>query len=169
MKSNPQSKEIYEIIAADLPPSVQKEIALKKKILESNEQRLSDILRNLEKAATKDENKVLQDLKVSGKKGKSKGGNEDKNWITYQGIKMYTGNHSMGQAQIFFDSLAKIREEISALEVVEKAFQGLLKSGLHNETICSVYRYNGVPEKFVLSPPVPKTSKLSFKGRFSLQ
>lgn len=169
MKSDPQSKEIYEILAMDISPSVLKEIALKKKILESNEQRLSDILRDLEKSASKDENKVLKDLKVSGKKDKSKGGNEGKNWIMYQGIKMYNGNHAMGQAQIFFDSLAKIREEISTLEIVEKAFQGLIKSGLHNETVCSVYRYNGVPEKFVLSPPVPKTNKISIKGHFSIQ
>ena len=84
MKSNPQSKEIYEILAMDISPSVIKEIALKKKILESNEQRLSDILRDLDKSASKDENKVLKDLKVSGKKEKSKGGNEGKNWDHYQ-------------------------------------------------------------------------------------
>jgi len=169
MKSNPRSKEIYEILAMEIPTSVSNEIALKKKILESNEKRLSDILRDIEKDATKADNKVLQDLKVGGKKGTSKDGSGGKDWVNYQGIKLYNGNHTLGQAQIFFDSLAKIRDEITNLEIVEKAFQGLLKSGLHNETICSVYRHNGVPEKFVLSPPVPKTSKLSFKGRFTIK
>lgn len=169
MKSNQRSKEIYEILAVEIPPSVSEEIAIKKRILESNEKRLSDILRDIEKDATKADNKVLQDLKVGGKKGTSKDGTGGKDWITYQGIKMYNGDHTVGQAQIFFDSLAKLRDEISALEIVEKAFQGLMKSGLHNETICSVYRHNGVPEKFVLSPPVPKTSKLTFKGRYLLK
>ncbi|MFQ6135085.1 MAG: hypothetical protein ACE5KU_04650 [Nitrososphaerales archaeon] len=166
-----QSTEIYNSSASDLVSTVGKEIGLKKERLEMYEKRLSTLLRSLESNPNLAENPVLKDLNMFGKKGKKKGtGNGDKDWMKYQGLMLYSGDPKLGEAQMYFDSLATLRDEIFALEDIEKVLKELIGSGLKGETRCSIFCKDGMPAKLVLRPADEETlPKISLQGRFRIE
>ncbi len=166
--SYPQPTEIIETLANDFESNLENEITSKKKLLDINEKKLSTILRDIESNPQLADNKVLKDLKMDGKKGKGKDNGKD--WTEYQSLMLYSGDSKLGKAQLYFDSLATLREKISNLEGIQKAFKGLLGSGLNIETRCLVYHEDGVPKKLVFSPPTENSyAKISLKGTYFLK
>jgi len=160
------SVEVVDSTASELLSIIEKEIDVKRGRLNSYEKRLGVLLRALSKRPHSSGKSPLEGLKMSGKNRKSEG----KDWLIYQSMMLYNGDPELGRAQVYFDSMAELREKISALEDVRKALKGLVSSGLNDGTRCLVMFKDGVPVKFVLlSRGEEDVPKLTFQGRFTAE
>ncbi|MBI4257438.1 MAG: hypothetical protein HY619_00640 [Thaumarchaeota archaeon] len=162
--------EIDDQALGDLLTRLEEELARKKERLESYEKRLGDLLRTLEGNRSFTDNPVTKELMLSGGKDSKKDKKHEKNgndWINFQGLMLYKGDARLGEAQVHFDSLAALRDEIFALEEISKATKSLINSGLKPETPCLVFRGRGLAYKLVLRRGDGSGStKLSYQGRF---
>lgn len=157
------SVEVYDSSTSELLSIIDQEISVSKDRLNSYEKKLGLLLRVLSKKPQSSAKSPLDDLKMMNKSKKGDG----KDWLNYQSMMLYNGDPELGKAQIYFDSMAELRDKISTLENIAKALRGLVSSGLNGGTRCLAMFKDGIPIKFVLlNSREENVPKLTFQGRF---
>lgn len=97
------------------------------------------------------------------KKEKSK---DDKSWVSYKNLQIFTGSPAKGKAQVYFEAVNELKAHIDKINTIRGALDQLASSGISN-AFYIVYTKNGVPERIVLMPQGTQDhTKFEFKADF---
>ena len=167
-----QPTKIIDSTVGDLVSTLENDIRLKKNVLDTYEKKLSVLLRSIEQNPRSVEKPVLEDLttfeKMPKKEKKDKRGNLQE-WKEFRSLSLYNGKSDMGEAQIYFNSMGTLRDEVFALEEIKKALDELIQSGLRVETGCLAF-FKGSSTKIVFRQYDGKSQpKILFQGHYNIK
>jgi len=163
-------KDFYSL--KELSTFIDEQIRWYEFLLKEYSQRLGSLLR--EQGNGQNEEELLKKLREKGfnpqekkrKKGKSRKaeGITSRNWFTFRNLMLSAVKESM--AEIYFEAVEKINNNIEQLKEVKALTEELMKAGLGSDLIYSAYIVDGIPKKIVIQQ---RRNKELEEGRYRFE
>ena len=163
-------KDFYSL--KELSTFIDEQIRWYEFLLKEYNQRLGSLLR--EQGTEQNEEELLKKLREKGfnpqekkrKKGKSRKAEEitSRNWFTFRNLMLSAVKESM--AEIYFEAVEKINNNIEQLKEVKALTEELMKAGLGSDLIYSAYIVDGIPKKIVIQQ---RRNKELEEGRYRFE